>query len=140
MNAFKKLKKIKTLLVDDDEFIRDSLKIAFKAKGCALQVAESAEEGLKAVKGESFDIIISDFRLPEMNGLDFIRETTVIQPDAIRFLITAYRDDHIVSDAVRKGIHDFIEKPFSVKKLVNLLELAIKHQEKNHAAVDSKTA
>ena len=140
MNAFKTLKKIKTLLVDDDELIRDSLKIAFKAKGCALQVAESAEEGLAAVKEESFDIIISDFRLPGINGLDFIKQTTRIQPDAIRFLITAYRDDCIVSEAVRMGIHDFIEKPFSVKKLVNLLELAIKHQEKNHAAVDRKIA
>ena len=140
MNAFKKLKKIKTLLVDDDEFIRDSLKIAFKAKGCALQVAESAEEGLEAVRGESFDIIISDFRLPGMNGLDFIRQATAIQPDAIRFLITAYRDDHIVSEAVRIGINDFIEKPFSVKKLVNLLGLALNQQEKNQAAVDLKTA
>ena len=140
MNAFKTLKKIKTLLVDDDELIRDSLKIAFKAKGCALQVAESAEEGLAAVNEESFDIIISDLRLPGINGLDFIKQAAVIQPNAIRFLITAYRDDHIVSEAVRMGIHDFIEKPFSVKKLVNLLELAIKHQEKNHAAVVHKTA
>lgn len=140
MNAFKTLKKIKTLLVDDDELIRDSLKIAFKAKGCALQVAESAEEGLAAVKEESFDIIISDLRLPGINGLDFIKQAAVIQPNAIRFLITAYRDDHIVSEAVRMGIHDFIEKPFSVKKLVNLMELAIKHQEKNHAAVDRKIA
>ena len=74
-----KLKKIKTLLVDDDEFIRDSLKIAFKAKGCALQVAESAEEGLEAVREESFDIIISDFRLPCMNGLEFLKLAAITQ-------------------------------------------------------------
>jgi DNA-binding NtrC family response regulator len=135
MNAFNKLKKIKTLLVDDDEFIRDSLEIAFKAKGCALQVAESAEEGLEAVRETSFDIIISDFRLPGMNGLDFIRQATVIQPDAIRFLITAYRDDHIVSEAVRIGVKQFIEKPFSVKVLVNLLALEIKNQKRDRAAV-----
>jgi len=135
MNAFNKLKKIKTLLVDDDDFIRDSLKIAFKAKGCALQVAESAEEGLEAVREESFDIIISDFRLPGMNGLEFIRQATVIQPDAIRFLITAYRDDHIVSEAVRIGVKQFIEKPFSVKVLVNLLALEIKNQKRDRAAV-----
>jgi DNA-binding NtrC family response regulator len=140
MNSFNELKKLKTLLVDDDELIRDSLKIAFRAKGCALQVAESAEEGLEAVKKESFDIIISDFRLPGINGLDFIRQAALIQPDAIRFLITAYRDDHIISEAVRSGVNEFIEKPFSVKVLVNLLALALKQQEKNHAAVDRKTA
>ena len=140
MNSFNKLKKLKTLLVDDDELIRDSLKIAFSAKGCAMRVAESAEQGLKAISEEPFDIIISDLRLPGMNGLDFIKQAAVIQPDAIRFLITAYRDDHIISEAVRIGVNEFIEKPFSVKVLVNLLALAIKHQERTRAAVDRKTA
>jgi DNA-binding NtrC family response regulator len=140
MNSFNKLKKLKTLLVDDDELIRDSLKIAFSAKGCALRVAENAEQGLKAISEEPFDIIISDLRLPGMNGLDFIRQAAVIQPHAIRFLITAYRDDHIISEAVRIGVNEFIEKPFSVKVLVNLLALAIKHQERTRAAVDRKTA
>ena len=60
MNSFNELKKFKTLLVDDDELIRDSLKIAFSAKGCAMRVAESAEEGLQAIREEKFDIIISD--------------------------------------------------------------------------------
>ena len=135
MNSFNELTKLKTLLVDDDELIRDSLKIAFSAKGCAMRVAESAEEGIAAISEEPFDIIISDLRLPGMNGLDFIKQAAVIQPEAIRFLITAYRDDHIISEAVRIGVNEFIEKPFSVKVLVNLLALAIKHQEKNRAAV-----
>jgi DNA-binding NtrC family response regulator len=135
MNPFNELTKLKTLLVDDDELIRDSLKIAFSARGCAMRVAESAEEGLEAIAEEPFDIIISDLRLPGMNGLDFIKQAAVIQPHAIRFLITAYRDDHIISEAIRIGVNEFIEKPFSEKVLVNLLALAIKHQEKNRAAV-----
>ena len=135
MNSFNELTKLKTLLVDDDELIRDSLKIAFSAKGCAMRVAESAEEGLEAISEEPFDIIISDLRLPGINGLDFIKQAAVIQPEAIRFLITAYRDDHIISEAVRIGVNEFIEKPFSVKVLFNLLALAIKHQERNRAAV-----
>mgnify|MGYP001829165720 CR=1 FL=1 len=135
MNSFNELKKFKTLLVDDDELIRDSLKIAFSAKGCAIRVAESAEDGLQAIREEKFDIIISDYRLPGMNGLDFIKQATFIQPLAAKFLITAYRDDHIISKAVRIGVNEFIEKPFSVKVLVSLLALALKHQEKNRAAV-----
>jgi DNA-binding NtrC family response regulator len=134
MISFNKIKKLKTLLVDDDEFIRDSLKMAFRAKGCAIRVAETAEEGLKAVKEEQFDIIISDFRLPCMNGLEFLKLAAITQPDAVRLLITAYRDDHIFPEAVRIGVNEFIEKPFSVKMLVNLLALTIKHQDKNRAA------
>jgi YesN/AraC family two-component response regulator len=99
-----------------------------------VRVAENAEEGLKAISEEPFDIIISDLRLPGMNGLDFIKQAAVIQPEAIRFLITAYRDDHIISEAVRIGVNEFIEKPFAVKVLINLLVLALKRQKKNRAA------
>ena len=116
------------LLVDDDEFIRNSLELAFKTKGCALQVADSAEAGLQAIKDEQFDIIISDLRLPGINGLEFLKLTSITQPTAIRFLITAYRDDHIFSEALRLGVNEFIEKPFAVKVLINLLALALKRQ------------
>jgi DNA-binding NtrC family response regulator len=134
MNSFNELTKLKTLLVDDDELIRDSLKIAFSAKGCAMRVAESAEEGLIAIKEEQFDIIISDYRLPGINGLNFMKQATVAQPQAVKFLITAYRDDHIFSEAVGLGVNEFIEKPFAVKVLINLLVLALKRQKKNRAA------
>ena len=135
MNAFDELKNVKTLLVDDDEFIRNSLELAFKTKGCALQVADSAEAGLQAIKDEQFDIIISDLRLPGINGLEFLKLASVAQPQAIRFLITAYRDDHIFSEAVRLGVNEFIEKPFAAKVLINLLALALKRKEKIRSAM-----
>jgi DNA-binding NtrC family response regulator len=84
--------------------------------------------GLQAIKERQFDIIISDFRLPGINGLEFLKLTSVTQPQAIRFLITAYRDDHIFSEAVRFGVNEFIEKPFAVKVFINLLALALKRQ------------
>ena len=135
MNPFNELKNVKTLLVDDDEFIRNSLELAFKTKGCCLNVAETAEEGLQAIKAHQFDIIISDFRLPGINGLEFLKLATVTQPQAVKFLITAYRDDHIFSEAVRLGINEFIEKPFAVKVLINLLALAIKKQNRKKEVV-----
>ena len=133
MNPFNELKQAKTLLVDDDEFIRDSLKIAFATKGCAMRVAESAEEGLQAIKEEHFDIIISDFRLPGMNGLDFLKLATLTHPQAVNILITAYRDEYLFSEALRLGVTEFIDKPFSVKALVELLALSLKRQTKRRA-------
>ena len=73
--------------------------------------------------------------MPGINGLEFLKLTTVTQPEAIRFLITAYRDDYIFADALGTGIDEFIEKPFEVKALVNLLAFALKRQEKNRAAL-----
>ncbi len=133
MDAFDELKQVKTLLVDDDEFIRNSLELAFKTKGCPLQVAQSAEEGLKAIKEQPFDIIISDLRLPGMSGLDFLKLTTVTHPDAIRFLITAYRDDRFVSEAIRSGIHQLIDKPFTINVLVSMLAVELKRQSKDNS-------
>jgi DNA-binding NtrC family response regulator len=95
-----------------------------------MRVAESAEEGLEAIKEEQFDIIISDFRLPGMNGLDFLKLANAIQPQTVNILITAYRDEYMFSDAVRVGVTEFIDKPFSVKALVALLALSLKRQTK----------
>jgi DNA-binding NtrC family response regulator len=96
-------------------------------------VAETAEEGLKAIKEEQFDIIISDFRLPGMNGLDFLKLATATHPAAVNILITAYRDEYMFSEAIRIGVTEFIEKPFSVKALVALLALSLKRQTKKRA-------
>ncbi len=135
MNPFNELKQVKTLLVDDDELIRDSLKIAFATKGCPMRVAETAEEGLRAIGEERFDVIISDFRLPGIDGLEFLKLAAISCPGCVNILITAYRDDYLFSQALRMGVTEFIDKPFSVKVFVNLLALALKRQEKNRVAV-----
>jgi DNA-binding NtrC family response regulator len=136
MNPFNQLKQVKTLLVDDDEFIRDSLKIAFATKGCSMRVAETAEEGLQAIKKERFDIIISDFRLPGMNGLEFLKLANITHPDSVNILITAYRDEHLFSEAIRLGVTEFIDKPFSVKALAELLAISLKRQTEKRLTVE----
>jgi DNA-binding NtrC family response regulator len=128
MNPFNELKQVKTLLVDDDEFIRDSLSMAFHNKGCSMRVAETAEEGLKALQEETFDIIISDLRLPGIDGLKFLKMAAMTHPQAVKFLITAYKDNHIFSEAIRMGVHEFIEKPFAVKAFIELLAISLKRQ------------
>jgi len=136
MNPFNELKQVKTLLVDDDEFIRDSLKIAFATKGCSMRVAETAEEGLQAIKEERFDIIISDFRLPGMNGLEFLKLANITHPHSVNILITAYRDEYLFSEAIRLGVTEFIDKPFSVKALAELLAISLKRQTEKRLTVE----
>ena len=113
MNLFKALRKMKTLLIDDDQWIRDSLNLFFKGEGCSLLAVETAEEGIKALKKHDYDIIISDHKLPGMDGLEFLKWTLGHSPNAIKILITAYKDEHIVSEAMKIGVADLIEKPFT---------------------------
>ena len=60
MNLFSKLRKMKILLIDDDHWIRDSLRIFFEAEGCHLLALETAEEGIAALEEDTYDIIIVD--------------------------------------------------------------------------------
>lgn len=128
MNYFKELKNYKMLLVDDDDFIRDSLSIVFKNNGCSIRTAETAEEGLRALNLERFHVIISDLRLPGIDGLEFFRLVHIYQADALGMLITAYRDKGIALKAAAMGIHEYIEKPFSVELLVESLARLVKRQ------------
>ncbi len=131
MINFNNLKEIRILLVDDDEFIRDSLSLAFRNKGCCIQAAETAEEGLEALKTESYDLIISDLRLPGKGGLEFFKAVRNAQPETLCVLITAYRDINVASQAFAIGIHDFIEKPFSIGVLVQSLSRLVKSRRNN---------
>lgn len=113
MDLFSELKKMNILLVDDDEWIRDSLGLFFESEGCQLIALETAEEGLAVVDQRRYDIFIVDYKLPGMNGLEFLRKVQEMNPDAIKILITAYGSEKVVADARKVGVQDFIEKPFT---------------------------
>ena len=121
MDALAKLKTLKTLLVDDDPFIRDAMKLAFKRKQFPLCTADTAEEGLKAMHAETFDIIISDFKLPGSSGLTILKHAAASQPGSIKVLISATGSDEVVSAAYRIGADDFLPKPFTLETLLATL-------------------
>ena len=126
MNLFSALKEKKTLLIDDDELVRNSLRMVFTTNGCFMRTEESAEAGLNALNEEDFDIIISDYRLPGFNGLEFFKLANSSQPDTMNILITAYRDTDLTPNPSELRIDGLLEKPFSVTKLVRALVRLIK--------------
>jgi len=117
MDLFSKLKDKKILLVDDDEWIRDSLTLYFSTEGCYMLAVETAEEGMKLLTQQNYDIILIDYKLPGIDGLTFSRKIQEICPDAIKILITAYKNKKVVSEAVSAGIQDLIDKPFTIKTI-----------------------
>jgi DNA-binding NtrC family response regulator len=103
---------MKVLSVDDDEWIRDSLSILFEAEECKLLTLEIAEEGLEAIKQQDLDIVISDYKLPGMNGLEFLKMVHKWHPATVEILITAYENNDLYLKAIEVGIQGFIPKPF----------------------------
>lgn len=131
MESFTQLKDVKTVLVEDDAMIRNALSMAFKNKECCLRVCKNAEQGLQALKEERFDIIICDFRLPDMNGLEFFKLVGNRPPYILKILTSAYDDQKLSSELSRVGVHAFIPKPFSVKQLIQILVHLIEVNQKN---------
>jgi len=123
LNLFKKLRDMKILLIDDDEWIRDSLLLFFQGEGCSLVGLANAEEAIEILKKQSYDIIISDYRLPGMDGLEFFKSTRESHPHTLKILITAYGSDELASMASSLGIDDLILKPLTT----NAIEKSLSH-------------
>jgi DNA-binding NtrC family response regulator len=130
MDLFNEIRGMKILLIDDDEWIRDSLRIFFEAEGCHILVLETAEEGLTAVKDQIFDLIIVDYVLPGLDGIEFLKRIHHNQPDALKVMVTAYRNDSVVSEAKKLKVQGFIEKPFTSETLMASLAYTIKMRDR----------
>jgi two-component system, response regulator, stage 0 sporulation protein F len=138
MDVFSKLKDKKILLVDDDEWIRDSLTLYFGTEGCHMMAVETAEEGMELLKQQSYDIILIDYKLPGMDGLTFSKKIQKIYPDTKKILITAYKTKEVVSEARQIGIQDLIDKPFTIDTIEDSLSRLIQRNEKQIQSITSK--
>jgi DNA-binding NtrC family response regulator len=138
MNLFQKLRSMKVLLIDDDEWIRDSLELFFAGEGCSLLALPTAEDGMEALVAESYDIIICDYKLPGMNGLSFFKEIEKSHPETFKVLITAYGSEDVATEATRMGIHDFIQKPLTANNIEKSLASLVEQYEKKNGEIRTR--
>ena len=116
------------LLVDDETSILNALKRLFRREGHEILTAEGGLPALEVLKQAqaSVSLIISDQRMPGMNGAQFLEQSMQICPDAMRFLLTGYSDMDAVVDAVNKGkIHRYLTKPWNDQELLALARDAL---------------
>lgn len=118
----------KILVVDDDQYIRLILQKRFSSKGYTVLVAEDGERGLEAAKAELPDLIISDWMMPKMDGLEFCRIAK--QDEKLRFcyfiILTARdtQDDKI--EGIETGADDFVTKPFNDRELLTRVRAGLR--------------
>ncbi len=109
--------KITILYVDDEMNNLISFKAVFRIKYNVL-TAISGEEAIKLLKNNNVDIIITDQRMPNMTGVEFLESILGEYPDPIRILLTGYADMNAVIDAVNKGkIFHYLTKPWNEEEL-----------------------
>jgi DNA-binding NtrC family response regulator len=109
------------LIVDDETNLALSLARAlqFISKHCEVSVVYSGEEALEIVKTHPVDLLITDLRLPGINGLELIRRMQISAPQLQSILITAYGNDKIKEEARNLAVYRCFDKPFLLEKLLN---------------------
>ena len=94
------------LVVDDDDAFRDSLQAVLQQACYQVEAIDSPQAALEFVANQSFDIVISDFKMPDMNGIEFIREGLKRTPESAMVLMTAYGNFELAVQALREGAYD----------------------------------
>ncbi|RJP81638.1 MAG: response regulator [Candidatus Zixiibacteriota bacterium] len=114
------------LLVDDEPNILKALQRLFFDEEYEVYCAGSGEEGLEVLAGNEVDLIIADYRMPGMNGIDFFRRARQARPEAVRIILSGYADVKALAEAINEGnIYKFIFKPWNDEDLKNTLRLAL---------------
>ena len=122
MDLYATLRCMHLLVIDDDQWVRDSLKLFFESEGCSTVVLETAEEGLVQAAAQSFDILFVDYRLPGMDGLEFVKHLPANYGAAIKVLFTAYGSEGLNQQALLSGFDAFIAKPFTTETIEDSLK------------------
>ncbi len=113
------------LVVDDEPDVRDSLKDGFELmlQECRVSLAANGVEALDVLRQDPVDLIIADYRMPHMDGLEFLTIAQKEFPKVPRVMITAYPDADIAARSVEKaGVGMFIAKPFQTDFLIALVK------------------
>jgi DNA-binding NtrC family response regulator len=120
----------RVLVVDDNPRARQSMADALAAAGHEVVASASAIEALKLTDRQLFDVIITDLQMPGMDGLAFIRTLAERKNEAQVVMVTAFASVSSAVEAMRYGAFDYIEKPFDVEQLEELIARAMRHGEK----------
>ncbi len=117
------------LCVDDEPNILSALRRLFRARGYRVLTAESGAEGLQVLEQEAVDLVISDMRMPEMDGARFLAQVRQRWPDVLRLLLTGYSDIQSTLDAINCGeIYRSITKPWDDNDIVLVVRHALERR------------
>jgi DNA-binding NtrC family response regulator len=127
------LTELRVLIVDDDLALLEALPEALRLRmgGVTVETADSAAAALERVAQQEYDAIVTDIKMPGMDGLALLDEIRTRRPDTPTLIITGHGENDLVVHALRGGAHDFIQKPIDRDYFVAALYRAIREHVAN---------
>ncbi len=114
------MEKGRILVLDDDPIVTLSCKRILGAEGYSISTVEKGEDALNKLAKEDFDLLISDVRLPDINGMEVLKESRVIKPKTDVVIITGYPTLDDARESTKLGASEYIEKPFTPDFMINV--------------------
>ena len=129
--------KHRILFVDDEVNILQSLKRVFRKEKTRIDFVSDSAEAIEKISTEKYSVIVSDMRMPKLNGIDILKAAQKQQPDSVRIVLSGYTDKNHLLEAINEGhIHRFISKPWdedefklSIKDAIHRFEFIQKEKE-----------
>ncbi|RKX22911.1 MAG: hypothetical protein DRP35_00780 [Candidatus Zixiibacteriota bacterium] len=116
------MKKHSILVVDDELLIRDLLYDFFNSQGWEVKVAGNGEKAMQIVENEQVDLVLTDIRMPEMDGLFLTKQIKDNHPELPVVVMTGFPSVDTAVEALRSKVADYIVKPFNINKLYKVIE------------------
>lgn len=117
------------LVVDDELLIRDLLYDFFSSQGWDISVAENGQKALEIIKQKKVDLVLSDIKMPEMDGLTLTSHLKESHPELPVVLMTGYPSVDTAVTALRSKVEDYVVKPFNINQLYKLIESKLRNTE-----------
>jgi two-component system response regulator PilR (NtrC family) len=115
----------KILVVDDDQGIRDFLEIMLSREGYEVTCVADANKALSRCKKEKFDLILTDLKMPKVDGIEFLKAIKDISHETMVILMTAYASPETAVSAMKEGAYDYVEKGFDLEDIKAIISSAL---------------
>lgn len=122
--------KCKILVIDDEDIVRLSCERILIPEGYAVNTTRSAADGFKMLDNECFDVVLTDLKMPDIDGIEVLAKIKESWPDIEVIMITGYQTITTAVQAIKLGAFDYIEKPFTPDSILSAVAKAVEQRRK----------
>jgi putative nucleotidyltransferase with HDIG domain len=119
----------RVLVVDDEAHVRTMMGSTLERNGYEVHLASSGREALEALAMNTFDLVLTDIVMQDLNGIALLEKVHAQQPNLPVVMVTAIHDISVAIDSMRRGAYDYLLKPFEREHLVNTVQRALDHRQ-----------
>jgi len=117
--------KYRIMIVDDEKIVGDMAKMALEKEGYTVETFVNAGPALERLKAERFDVVVTDFKMKGIDGMEVLRRVKGLYPETRVIMITAFANLDTAIEALRGDVFDFFPKPVKIKELKASIERAL---------------